>query len=241
MTAAELSGFRVEDSTGSGIAQKLNWLRAAVLGANDGIVSVAAVVVGVAAAGAPASTVLTAGSAALVGGAVSMALGEYVSVSSQRDAEHALIATQRVELVRRPAIELEKLTHLYEKKGLTRRTAERVALELSSRDALGAHLAVEYGIDQDDVVNPWHAAFASGAAFTIGALLPVAAALLPDTIRVPVTFLAVLVTLAITGYVAAWIGGSPRLPAILRLVVGGALALAATFAAGALLGFSGAV
>ncbi|OJX76703.1 MULTISPECIES: VIT family protein [unclassified Leifsonia] len=224
-----------------GLAQRLNWLRAGVLGANDGIVSVAAVVVGVAGATPATPAILTAGVAALVGGAISMALGEYVSVSSQRDSEHALIAKERRELAEMPEAELEELTGLYEAKGLRPETARQVALELTAQDALSAHLSVELGIDQDDVVSPWHAALASAVAFTIGGLLPLLTILLPEAVRIPVTFVVVLLALAITGYVAAWIGGSPRGKAMLRVVVGGAIALAVTFAIGALLGTSGVV
>ena len=191
-----------------GLAQRLNWLRAGVLGANDGIVSVAAVVVGVAGATPATPAILTAGVAALVGGAISMALGEYVSVSSQRDSEHALIAKERRELAEMPEAELEELTGLYEAKGLRPETARQVALELTAQDALSAHLSVELGIDQDDVVSPWHAALASAVAFTIGGLLPLLTILLPEAVRIPVTFVVVLLALAITGYVAAWIGGS---------------------------------
>jgi vacuolar iron transporter family protein len=222
-----------------GLAQRLNWLRAGVLGANDGIVSVAAVVVGVAGATPATPAILTSGLAALVGGAISMALGEYVSVSSQRDSEHALIAKEWRELAEMPEEEFEELVGLWEAKGLQPQTARQVAAELTERDALSAHLAVELGIDQDDVVSPWHAALASAVAFTIGGILPLLTILLPEALRIPVTFVVVLVALAITGYVAAWIGGSPRGRAMLRVVIGGALALAATFAIGAWLGTTG--
>lgn len=224
-----------------GLAQRLNWLRAGVLGANDGIVSVAAVVVGVAGATQSVPAIVTAGLAALVGGAISMALGEYVSVSSQRDSERALIAKERQELRDMPEEELAELAGLYEAKGLQPATARQVALELTEHDALQAHLAVELGIDQEDVASPWHAAAASAIAFTIGGVLPMLMILLPAAVRVPVTFVVVLVALAITGYVAAWIGGSPRWRATVRVVIGGALALAATFAIGALLGTTGVV
>lgn len=219
-----------------GVAQRLNWLRAGVLGANDGIVSVAAVVVGVAGATASVPAILTAGLAALVGGAVSMALGEYVSVSSQRDSEHALIAKEKRELAEMPEEELAELTGLYEAKGLKPETARKVAIELTEHDALAAHLSAELGIDQDDVVSPWHAAIASAIAFTIGGILPLLTILTPTAIRIPLTFVVVLIALAATGYVAAWIGGASRGKAMIRVVIGGALALAATFAIGALLG-----
>lgn len=225
-----------------GIAQRLNWLRAGVLGANDGIVSVAAIVVGVAGATSSTGPILTAGVAGLVGGAISMALGEYVSVSSQSDSEKALIAKERAELRDMPAEELDELTALYRAKGLSESTATQVAIELTEHDALAAHLSIELNIDQDDVVSPWHAAAASAAAFTIGAILPMLAILLPPAgWRIPVTFVAVLMALAVTGTLSATIGGSSRLRATLRVVIGGALALAATYGVGVLLGASGVV
>lgn len=231
-----------DEPHGSGVSQRLNWLRAGVLGANDGIVSVASLVVGVAGATTDSAALLTAGVAGLVGGAISMALGEYVSVSSQRDSERALIAKEREELRTMPAEELAELTALYRRRGLSEKTAERVAEELTAHDALAAHLEVELGIDQDDLVNPWHAAASSAIAFTLGALLPLLAILLPPPeARVPVTFVAVLLALALTGTVSARIGGSPPLRAALRLVVGGALALAATWLIGSLLGSTGVV
>jgi VIT1/CCC1 family predicted Fe2+/Mn2+ transporter len=222
---------------GGGLGQRLNWLRAGVLGANDGIVSVAALVVGVAGATTSTAALFTAGIAGLVGGAISMALGEYVSVSSQRDSERALIAKERGELRDMPEAEFEELTQLYRDRGLSEATARQVATELTAHDALAAHLEVELHIDQDDLVNPWHAAISSAVAFTLGALLPLLAILLPPPEwRVPVTFVAVLVALAATGTVSAALGGAPRFPAAARLVVGGALALAATWLIGTLLG-----
>lgn len=225
-----------------GLAQRLNWLRAGVLGANDGIVSTAAVVVGVAGATSEIAPILTAGVAALVGGAISMALGEYVSVSSQSDSERALIAKEKRELREMPEEELDELTGLYEAKGLTPETARQVAVELTAHDAVAAHLSAELNIDENDVVSAWHAAIASAGAFTLGALLPMLAILLPPAgLRVPVTFVAVLVALALTGGISAWIGGSSKIRAIVRVVLGGALALIATYAVGSLLGASGVV
>jgi len=225
---------------GNGLHAKLNWLRAGVLGANDGIVSVAAIVVGVAAASTSTGAIFTAGMAGLVGGAVSMALGEYVSVSSQRDTEKALIEKERRELETMPEAELDELTEMYRTRGLSDATARQVAIELTEHDALAAHLEVELHIDQDDLVNPWHAALSSAIAFTVGAILPMLAILLPPPgIRIPITFAAVLVALAVTGTVAARLGGAPRLRAAVRLVVGGAIALVATFIIGALLGTTG--
>ena len=221
----------------TGLGQRLNWLRAGVLGANDGIVSVAALVVGVAGATDELGPILTAGIAGLVGGAISMALGEYVSVSSQRDTERALIEKERRELRDMPGEELDELTQLYRDRGLTESTAHQVAVELTAHDALSAHLEVELGIDQDDLVNPWHAAISSAIAFTVGALLPLIAILLPPPEwRVPVTFVAVLIALALTGTVSARLGGASKSRAAIRLVLGGALALAATWLVGTLLG-----
>jgi len=227
---------------GAGIVGRLNWLRAGVLGANDGIVSVAAIVVGVAGATTAIPPILTAGVAGLVGGAISMALGEYVSVSSQRDSQRALIAKERTELAQMPDEELAELAGLYESKGLKRATAAAVARELTAHDALAAHLEAELGINEEDVVSPWQAAGASALAFFIGAILPMVAILLPpEQIRVPITFAAVLIALAITGAISAHIGGSPKLRPTLRVVIGGAIALAATFAIGTLLGTTGVV
>src|SRR6478735_5711983 len=232
MTEESMVGAHPDEPHREGLAQRLNWLRAGVLGANDGIVSVAAVAVGVAGATPAVPAILTAGLAALVGGAISMALGEYVSVSSQRDSEHALIAKERRELEEMPEQELAELTGLYEAKGLKPETARQVAIELTEHDALAAHLSAELGIDQDDVVSPWHAALASAVAFTCGGILPLLTILLPEVIRIPLTFVIVLAALAVTGYLAAWIGGSARARSVLRLVIGGALALLATFVIG---------
>jgi vacuolar iron transporter family protein len=216
---------------------RLNWLRAGVLGANDGIVSVAGIVVGVAGATASRGAVFTAGLAGLVAGAVSMALGEYVSVSSQRDSEHAMIAQERRELHESPEEELEELAALYRGKGLTPATARKVAEELTERDPLGAHLDAELGIDPHDLANPRQAAVASALSFTLGALLPLVAVLLPPTSwRVPVCVVAVLAALAVTGVVSARLGGANPRRAVLRVLVGGALGLAFTYGVGHLFG-----
>ena len=227
---------------GAGITGRLNWLRAGVLGANDGIVSVAAIVVGVAGATPATAPIFAAGAAGLIGGAISMALGEYVSVSSQRDSQRSLIEKERHELAAMPEEELAELAKLYEDKGLSAATAQQVAIELTENDALAAHLEAELGIDEADVVSPWQAAGASALAFLIGAVLPMLAILLPPAdIRVPVTFISVLVALAITGAMSARIGGSPWVRSTVRVVVGGAIALAATFLIGSLLGTAGVV
>ncbi len=221
---------------------RLNWLRAGVLGANDGIVSVAAVVVGVAGATSDVGAIATAGVAAVVGGAISMALGEYVSVSSQSDSQLALIEKERRELEETPEEELAELTAIYASKGLSPETAKQVALELTAHDALGAHLEAELHITERDVASAWQAAFASAIAFLVGAALPLLTILvLPESVRVPLTFAAVLIALAATGILGARIGGNPWIKPTVRIVVGGALALAVTFGIGLLLGVSGVV
>ena len=220
-----------------GIAGRLNWLRAAVLGANDGIVSVAGIVIGVAGATTARGPIFTAGLAGLVAGAVSMALGEYVSVSSQRDSERARSRRRRRELASTPEAELTELTALYEAKGLSAATARTVAQELTARDALAAHLDAELHIDPDDIPSPVQAAVASALSFTSGALLPMVAILLPPAgLRVPVAFVAVLVALALTGTISARLGGSDVRRAVLRVVIGGALGLAFTYGVGHLFG-----
>lgn len=240
--SAEIPQTHKGEAHASNLSGRLNWLRAGVLGANDGIVSVAAIVVGVAGASTNSGAIATAGAAGLVGGAISMALGEYVSVSSQSDSQKALIEKERRELAEDPEAELEELTQLYEARGLSRETAATVAAELTQKDALGAHLAMELNIDEDDVVSPWHAAGASALAFTLGAVLPLLAILLPPaSIRVPVTFAVVLIALALTGALGARIGGGSIARATVRVVIGGAVALAATFLIGMLLHTSGAV
>jgi VIT1/CCC1 family predicted Fe2+/Mn2+ transporter len=216
---------------------RLNWLRAGVLGANDGIVSTAGLVVGVAGATTAAGAILTAGVAGLVAGAVSMALGEYVSVSSQRDTERALLARERAELERFPERELDELTSMYEAKGLTPSTARTVAEELSAKDAFAAHADIELGIDPGSLTNPWHAAGASAIAFTVGSLLPLIAILAPAPgVRVPVTFVVVILALAATGVLSARLGSAGVGRAVVRLVGGGALAMAVTFGIGQLVG-----
>ncbi|MGV0108925.1 VIT1/CCC1 transporter family protein [Arthrobacter sp. CP30] len=237
MTDAEQTRIEPHDP---GVAARLNWLRAAVLGANDGIVSTAATVIGVAGVTNTLTPILVAGTAAVVGGSVSMALGEYVSVSSQRDSQEALIDKERQELAEDPAGELAELAGLYEEKGLSPETAQQVAKELTAHDALAAHLSAELNIDELEVANPWHAALASAAAFAAGAVLPLLAILLfPADIRIPATFIAVLIALAITGALSAHAGGSSRRRAVIRLVLGGALAMGFTYLVGNLLGATG--
>lgn len=222
-----------------GLGQRLNWLRAGVLGANDGIVSIAGLVVGVAAAATDRSQVLAAGIAGMVAGAASMALGEYVSVSTQRDTERALLAKERYELDHEPADELEELTGLYVAKGASPETARALAEELTQKDAFAAHVDVELGIDPNDLTNPWHAAGSSAASFVVGAVLPILAVTLtaPD-VRIAVTAVTVLLALAVTGYLSALLGGARPAPAIGRLIVGGSAAMAFTYVLGQAIGGS---
>jgi VIT1/CCC1 family predicted Fe2+/Mn2+ transporter len=219
------------------VTNKLNWLRAGVLGANDGIVSVAGIVVGVAAATAERGPVFTAGIAGLAAGALSMAVGEYVSVSAQRDTERAMLQVERQELKLQPDVELDELTGLYEARGLTHETALKVAEELTAYDPLAAHAEVELHIDPEELTNPWQAAISSAVSFTLGAILPLIAILVPPpSARILVTVITVLIALAITGWVSARLGGAKPLRPILRVTVGGALAMAITFGIGHLVG-----
>ncbi|MFH8760129.1 VIT family protein [Streptomyces atroolivaceus] len=223
-----------------GLGTRLNWLRAAVLGANDGVVSTAGLVVGVAGAAGDRSTLLTAGLAGLLAGSMSMAAGEYVSVSTQRDSERAALATEKRELEETPEAELAELTGLLEEKGLSGRLAREAAVQLTRRDALRAHAEVELGIDPDELTNPWHAAGASFLAFTAGALLPLLAIVLPPApARLAVTVMSVLVALALTGWWSARLGEAPAGRAVLRNVAGGAVAMAVTYGAGTLLAAAG--
>lgn len=217
--------------------KKLNWLRAAVLGANDGIVSTASLVVGVAGASNSSSAILTAGVAGLLAGALSMGVGEYISVSTQRDTEKALIEKERQELIDSPELELEELAQIYAGKGLSDATARLVAKELTAHDAFAAHLYAELGIDPDHLTDPWHAAYASASAFFFGALIPLAMiAFPPVSIRVPVTFLGVLAALTVTGALSAHAGGAKKRKAAARVVIGGMLAMAVTFGIGKIFG-----
>lgn len=219
------------------LGQRLNWLRAGVLGANDGIVSVAGVVVGVAAA-TPGNilAIATAGIAALVAGAFSMAGGEYVSVSTQRDTEKAMVEKEIRELKEQPAAELAELTGLYRRRGLSAGLARQVAEELTAHDALAAHAEVELGIDPDELTSPWQAALSSFVAFTIGALIPLAMILIPLGNPVIITAISVVVGLFLTGLISAKLGKAPVWPAILRNVLMGSATMAATYLIGLLFG-----
>ena len=218
-------------------AGRLNWLRAGVLGANDGIVSTAGLVIGVAAATTDRGFVLAAGLAGVAAGALSMAVGEYVSVSTQRDSEQALIAKEIRELRDEPEAELAELAGIYAAKGLTPELAHEVAQQLTAHDALGAHAEAELGIDPHRFTNPWHAAWASMVAFTVGAILPLLAIVLPPVgWRVPVTVVAVVLALATTGWLSARLGDADAGRATVRVVIGGLIAMAVTYAIGVVVG-----
>lgn len=224
----------------SSTVSKLNWLRASVLGANDGIVSMAGLVLGVAGATNSQPIILAAGIAGIIAGAISMAAGEYVSVSSSRDTEKALLKKERHELRTNPDAELLELAIIYERKGLSPKLAMSVAKELTARDAFAAHVDAELNIDPENLTNPWHAAFASAAAFLLGALIPVTAILLPPPLyRLPFTVGAVVIALAVTGIVSAKIGGASPLRATVRVVAGGIMAMTITYAVGRLFNVSG--
>ncbi len=229
----------LEEPHDESLASRLNWLRAGVLGANDGIVSTAGVVVGFAGATSDRGAIILAGIAALSAGAMSMTAGEYVSVSTQRDSERALITLEKHELSQDPAGELEELTQLYEQKGMRRDLAEEVARQLTAHDALSAHAEVELGIDPDDLTSPWQAAGASLLSFVVGALLPLLTiSFAPASSRVVVTVLSVAAALALTGWISALLGRSQVGRAIARNVIGGLLAMGVTYAIGALVGIN---
>jgi VIT1/CCC1 family predicted Fe2+/Mn2+ transporter len=219
------------------MVQRIGWLRAAVLGANDGIVSTASLVVGVAAASQGRSEILLAGVAGLVAGAFSMAAGEYVSVSSQADTEAADLARERGELATQPGVEREELASIYVARGVELGLARQVADQLMAKDAIGAHARDELGISEITTARPIQAAIASALTFAAGAALPLLAALLaPPPLIVPVVSAAAILFLAILGAVGARAGGAGMGKAVVRVTFWGALALAATAGVGALFG-----
>jgi VIT1/CCC1 family predicted Fe2+/Mn2+ transporter len=215
------------------------WLRAAVLGADDALVSTTSLMIGMAASAAPNSTVFLAGAAGVVAGALSMAAGEYVSVSSQRDVEEAEIALERNELAAQPLSELNELIAIYEHRGLDPDLARQVALQLSERDQLGAHLRDELGISPETRARPFQAAVASAASFAVFGTLPIASlSVAPFDLRIPVMATASLVSLGLLGALGAHIGGAAMTRAAFRVAVGGALAMAITALVGRLFGIA---
>jgi len=224
-----------------GFGAKLNWLRAAVLGANDGVVSGSGITIGVAAADPTnLQIIMLAGVAGLLAGASAMAMGEYVSVSSQRDTEEALIAKERHDLEHSPEEEYDELVDIYRGQGLSEATARSVVEELSAHNRLAAHLRAEFGVHQEELTTPWHAAVASAVSFTAGFLLPLASMLLfAAGLRIPVTVIVGLVGLLLTGWVSAVISGSPKTRPIVRNVIGGSLAMLLTWGVSQFFGVAG--
>lgn len=219
------------------ILSTLNWLRAGVLGANDGIVSTAAIIFGVAGASASHGTVMLAGIAAVAAGAMSMAVGEYVSVSTQRDLEQTELEREKIELARNPERQLAILARLFEQRGVTPQVATKVARQMSEKDALSVHARAELGIDPENVTNPWAAALASMLSFLVGGAIPIAALLLsPRAIEIWVAGAAVLVAMALTGIISARLGRTPVGRSVVRNVAGGLLALAITYGVGKVAG-----
>jgi VIT1/CCC1 family predicted Fe2+/Mn2+ transporter len=216
---------------------RIGWLRASVLGANDGIVSTASLIVGIAAANAVRGDVLIAGVAGLVAGAMSMAAGEYVSVSSQADTEQAELARERKELEDDGEFELEELVSIYVARGVEPAVANQVAQQLMNHDALGAHARDELGISETMSARPIQAAFASAASFAVGAVLPLITVLLvPETILTPAVSGTSLIFLALLGVLAAWVGGAPIVKSTIRVTFWGALAMGLTALVGSLFG-----
>lgn len=216
---------------------RLNWLRAGVLGANDGIVSIAAMLVGVAAATTDLKVIIITAVAGIVAGALSMGVGEFVSVSAQRDAEEALLDRERVWQRARPQWELEQLVRLNMDTGMSEATARAAAQEQMAKDPLDIHARMHLGIDPDELTNPWAAGVASIIAFTVGGLTPLLTTTLPPaSLRIPLTFVLVIIALAITGYISAMVAKSPRTKAVLRNMAGGTVAMVITYGIGTLVG-----
>lgn len=216
---------------------RTGWLRAAVLGSNDAIVSTASLMVGVAASSASKGAVLVAGASGLVAGSMAMALGEFVSVSSQRDAERADVEREKRELSAQPLAELQELASIYQKRGLRKELALEVAEQLSVHDRLGAHMRDELGIDEASLARPVQAAWISAASFASFALVPIAALLLaPASLRIPAIGAVSLLSLAVLGGFGGHLGGAPLGRAAFRVTLGGALAMALTAAIGHVVG-----
>ena len=217
----------------------LNKLRAAVLGANDGVVSISSLVMGVAGANGEWRAIFIAGLAALVAGALSMAVGEYVSVSSQSDAEKSFIAREKQLLKENPETELEELAVAYVHQGVSEKTAHVVARELTAKNPLSAHLRTHFNLDENDINSPTHAAVSSFLAFTVGGLIPfLTIILVPASARVWATTVAVVITLFVVGYLSASVGGASRKKAMFRVLFGGLAAMAITYGVGFLFGTS---
>lgn len=215
------------------LSQQSNWLRAAVLGSNDGIISIAGLVIGVAGATQSKTAILTAGLAGIVAGALSMAVGEYVSVSTQRDTENALLAKEKRDLVEHPQEELDDLVSAYESDGLEPKIAKAVAVELTKVNAFTVHADVDLHIDPKNLTNPWSAVLASAGSFVVGAIIPLIIIMLPvGEYTVVVTFVSVILALTLTGILSARISGANVFKSTLRIVLGGAIAMVVTYVIG---------
>jgi len=226
----------IETASGR-ILSTLNWLRAGVLGANDGVVSTAAIIFGVAGASASHATVVLAGIAAIAAGALSMAAGEYVSVSTQRDIEKAELAREKRDLEEEPERELAVLARLFEQRGVEPVLAKDVARQMTAKDALSVHARAELGIDPEEVTNPWAAAVSSFVAFVIGGLVPILAMLLsPQSVEIQVAGIAVVIAMALTGVISARLGRFRVVPSVIRNVAGGLLAMGVTYGVGRIAG-----
>ena len=221
------------------LSHRSNWLRASVLGANDGLISTASLMTGMAAAQPDFQTLLLTGISALVGGAISMAAGEYVSVSSQSDTEKADLEIEQRELAQHPEAELAELTRIYCQRGLSPELAQQVAKQLTAHNALDAHLRDEIGLSETTSAHPLQAALASAGAFAVGAVIPLLVTLLlPNAILLPALVVSTLLGLAGLGYVSATLGGAKPLPAVGRVVIWGMIALGVTGVIGKLVGVS---
>lgn len=237
--AGDSAAYQSAEAVSGSHQGRLNSLRAAVLGANDGIVSTAGLVIGVAGATLNPIAILTAGIAGLSAGALSMAVGEYVSVSAQRDMEQALLKLERWELAEMPDEELAELAGIYERKGLQPDLARQVAEQPHAHDALAAHAEAELGINPDELVSPWVAAISSALSFTVGSVLPILAIVLaPSQLKIPVTVVAVVAALILTGFLSARAVNTSTWPAILRNAIGGLLAMGVTYWIGRMVGVS---
>lgn len=226
-----------EDTQNTNMGNRLNVLRAGVLGANDGIVSTAGLIIGVAGATTDTSTLLISGLAGMAAGALSMGGGEYVSVSTQRDTEQSAIQTETQELKDNYQGEIDELTEIYEQKGLSAKLAKQVTIELMEKDALSAHAEAELNIDPKHYTNPWSAAGSSICAFSVGGLLPLLSIMFwPTQMKVIGTFIVVIIALAMTGYISAMLGNASRKKAVFRNITVGILTMLVTFSLGKIIG-----
>lgn len=219
------------------LVRRIGWLRAAVLGANDGILSTSSLIIGVAASSATQSNILIAGVAGIIAGAMSMAAGEYVSVSSQSDTENADIKREKKELEQAPKAELEELTQIYVKRGVDEHLAREISIQLMNKDALGTHAREELGISEMTTARPIQAAFTSAGTFALGAILPLLAAIIsPQHILIPVVSIVSLIVLALLGAIGAKAGGAPVMKSVTRVVFWGVFAMVLTLSIGTFFG-----